>query len=90
MNQHGMSTVDYFLSEYNNFVIIKGFDIMPVNEFADHCVLSIYKERNPSPIIFSANPPPELYLAWEATSTDLSTQILLTLASEKYTVYFDI
>ena len=37
INHNGMSTVDYILLEYNNFSLIKDFNIMPINEFSDHC-----------------------------------------------------
>ena len=72
-----MSTVDYFLLEYSDFMIIKDFDIMPVSEFSDHCALAIYLERKTSPIDFSANPAPELYLAWEDTKIDTFRNKLL-------------
>ena len=34
-----MSTVDFILLEYNNFILIKDFNIMPINKFSDHCAL---------------------------------------------------
>ena len=34
-----MSTVSYILLEYNNFILIKDFKIMPINKSSDHCAL---------------------------------------------------
>ena len=78
INTNGMSVVDYLLLNNNDICIINEFEILPMNDFSDHCALYFCIERIKPPFESRDNiPADDQFIAWDDSRADIFRRLLL-------------
>ena len=71
INSNGCSVVDYLLLHRRDFIIIKQFEIQPLNEFSDHCAILFTIERKDTrDESRDTTPTNEQYIAWDPSRVE--------------------
>lgn len=70
-NRNGASVVDYILLNNNDFQFIEYFDILPPNEFSDHCAISFGIHCNRSKnVSLDSVAVTEQFIMWDESRAD--------------------